>query len=114
MSDLRRLGADEEDRAAEFLAEQGFTLITRRYSVRGGEVDIVALDGDVLVFVEVRTRRHPDYPPEASLDRKKQERVFVASAAFLRRMEDPNREVRFDLIAISPRGMKLYRDAFRP
>lgn len=108
------VGSRYEDEAAEFLAAQGYTLITRRFRIRGGEVDLIALDGEVLAFVEVRQRSHPDYAPEASVDRAKQERVFEAATIYLGRFPGPEREVRFDLVAITPQGMTLHKDAFRP
>jgi putative endonuclease len=51
MSSLRRLGQDAEDRAADFLIAKGLTVVTRRFTVRQGEIDLVALDGDEIVFV---------------------------------------------------------------
>jgi putative endonuclease len=110
----RRLGSAFEDAAAEYLAGQGYTLITRRFKTRGGEVDLIALDGEVLAFVEVRQRSHPDFSPEASVDRAKQERLFAAASRYLALYEGPEREVRFDLVAMTPQGIRLHRDAFRP
>ncbi len=110
----RSLGAQHEDAAAEFLAAQGYTLITRRFKAKGGEIDLVALEGETLVFIEVRQRSHPDYAPEASVVRSKQERLFAVAQVYLKRFGGPERDVRFDLVAITPQGMTLHKDAFRP
>ncbi len=57
----RRVGVLTEDQAAGFLETQGYTIVARNVAARGGELDIVALDGKVLCFVEVRARaRRPD------------------------------------------------------
>jgi len=53
-SDLGRQG---EDRAVRYLESQGYEVVERNYHCRGGEIDIIARDGDDLVFVEVKTRR---------------------------------------------------------
>ena len=53
----KALGGQGEDLAAAYLGQQGYDIITRNWRVRAGELDIVARDGDWLVFVEVRTRR---------------------------------------------------------
>ena len=68
----RARGRDAEDRAAEFLLSIGYTLVTRRYVVRGGEIDLVALDGDELVLVEVKARRRASFRPEEALTGRKQ------------------------------------------
>lgn len=56
-----------EDLACEYLKKQGFQVIERNYLIRGGEIDIVAKDGEYLVFVEVKTRWSHEYglPSEA-------------------------------------------------
>lgn len=114
MPHARSVGSEAEDRAAEFLARQGYTLITRRFKASSGEIDLVALDGEVLAFVEVRRRNHPDYAPEASIDATKKARIYAAAEAYLSKFADEEREVRFDLVAITPRGIALHKDAFRP
>ena len=53
----RRLGADAEDRAAAFVHELGYTLVTRNYHAKTAEIDMVAMDDDTLVFIEVRERQ---------------------------------------------------------
>ena len=58
MSLLRKLlGRTGEDRAADHLAGRGFRILERNYSAPYGEIDLIALDGDTVVFVEVKTRR---------------------------------------------------------
>lgn len=114
MPHVRRLGLEAEDAAAEFLAEQGYTLITRRFKAGRGEVDLVALDGEVLSFVEVKMRRGSSADPLRSMDLQKQTRIFDAAEIFLNNYDGPECEVRFDVVAVTPNGMTLHKDAFRP
>ena len=53
---MRERGRHAEDAAAMFLQQQGLTLVERNYHCRFGEIDLIARDGDTLVFVEVRMR----------------------------------------------------------
>lgn len=110
MSDARRLGREAEDRAAEYLIGQGFTLVTRRYKARHGEIDLVALEGDLLVFVEVKHRVARGYVPEESVGDRKLQSLYRAGQQYLAEVaEAPDREVRFDLIAIDRDGLRHYR-----
>lgn len=76
------------------------------------------LDGDCLVFVEVRYRRHSRYPgAAASVDRHKQRRLALAAAVFARsRRQWSNVRMRFDVVAFDGEeaAMHWLRDAFRP
>jgi len=102
----RARGRDAEDRAAEFLLSIGYTLVTRRYAVRGGEIDLVALDGDELVFVEVRARKGRSAGPENSLSAEKAEHLQLAAEKFRREFGETERPFRFDLVAIDGEGLR--------
>jgi len=111
MPDLRRVGRDAEDRAASYLIEKGYTIVTRRYSTRVGEIDVIALDGEVLVFVEVKERRTSGYIPEEAVGPKKVARIGRAAAHYVAKTND-RRSVRFDLIAIDSAGIRHYEGCF--
>lgn len=89
-------------------------MLTRRYKAGGGEIDIVALDGETLVFVEVKARRSPTFKAEESLTPLKKSRIIAAARRFLEDYDGPNRPVRFDLVAIDARGVSHFPDAFEP
>lgn len=111
MPNLRQLGTAAEDAAAAYLREQGYTIVTRRYKARRGEIDLVALDGDLLVFVEVKQRAALGYVPEESVGEAKRRALFAAGQQYLAEVADaPDRDVRFDLIAIDAKGMRHHRD----
>ncbi len=106
----RAEGREAEDRAASHLIENGFTVVTRRWKGKRGELDLVVLEGDLLVFVEVKLRRAPGYIPEESIDDAKMRNLAIAAREYLASVGEPDRECRFDLIAIDPAGLRHHRD----
>ncbi len=80
----RMLGQAAEARAAVYLVEAGYTVIDRNWRRRNGEMDIVARDGEWLVFVEVRARRGSALgSPEESVTRRKQARLVRLAQQYL-------------------------------
>ena len=114
MSNLRGVGREAEDQAADYLLAQGYTLVTRRFKGRRGEIDIVALDGEVMVFVEVKLRRSKEYIAEESIGRRKTELMVEAAGEFLLQHAQPEHPARYDVIAIDRTGLRHHIDAFRP
>ena len=112
MPHVRRIGLEAEDRAAEFLASSGYTLLRRRFKAGSGEIDLIGMDGPVLAFVEVKQRRKTE--PLEGVDLEKQRRIFAAANVFLARYEGPPCEVRFDVVTVTGKALRLYKDAFRP
>ncbi len=106
MSNLRRVGAEGESQAADYLIGQGYTIVTRNFHSRRGEIDLVALDGDQLVCVEVKWRRTRGIPAEVAFDHRKSERMMAAAEDYLTFVGEPMRSVRFDLVAIDPDGLR--------
>ena len=116
--DRRKLdtGQAGEEIAARFLAERGVTLLERTVRFRDGEIDLVAEDGPVLVFVEVRRRRTGDAGAAAeSVTARKRARVVRAARRWMARRPVPaGREVRFDVVAVEgePPRIDWIRGAF--
>lgn len=108
---MAREGTEHEDRAADYLLALGYTLVTRRFRARGGEIDIVALDGETIVFVEVRYRAQGS--PEASVGDKKMARCAAAAESYLRKTGEHRRHTRFDLVAVTADEVRHYPGAFR-
>jgi putative endonuclease len=111
VSSPRRLGSDAEDAAAQHLVRLGWTLLARRWRGGGGEIDIAALDGEVLVIVEVK-QRLTGAAPEEAMTPEKICRLKMAAEAFLREFSLEGRPVRFDLAAWDAEGLRLIQDAF--
>ncbi len=93
-------GAQAEALAAQYLEAHGLVILARNFRTRRGEIDLVARDGDTLVFVEVRYRSRSDFGgAAASVTVRKQQRIVAASLAYLARLrrEPP---CRFDAILL--------------
>ncbi|HLP27525.1 MAG TPA: YraN family protein [Candidatus Didemnitutus sp.] len=96
------VGREAEQRAAEHLQEKGYHILARNFKfMHLGELDIVARDGDTLVFVEVRYRRSRNYgTPEGSLTPKKLQTVRRTAQAWMARNNYHRVPCRFDMIAV--------------
>lgn len=103
MSLLRKLlGRTGEDLAAKHLEGRGYRILERNYSAPYGEIDLIGLDGDTVVFVEVKTRTTNAYgAPELAVDRRKQERMVKAALGYLKHKKLHQMPCRFDVVAIS-------------
>jgi putative endonuclease len=97
------IGQRAEEIAADFLRARGLVILERNFRRRLGELDIVALDDDVLVIVEVRARASARFGgAAASFDGRKQQRLIRAAAQLLQQRRDLSHlRVRFDVIAVS-------------
>jgi putative endonuclease len=99
------LGTQGEAQAVQFLKEHGYTIITTNYRVgKMGEIDIIAKDGDTIVFVEVKLRRTTKYgTPEEAVTYSKQRTIRRMAEGYLmfNRIEDI--PCRFDVVAIEAR-----------
>jgi putative endonuclease len=95
------LGRRGEDAAARYLAGLGYRILERGRRLRAGELDLVALDGRTVVFVEVKTRQGADHgSPADAVDRRKQTRLTRAALAYLKRHRLLDRPSRFDVVSI--------------
>lgn len=99
--DRRRTAWFGELLATVWLRLKGYRIVERNWRCKLGELDLVCRRGDLLVFVEVRTRRGGSAgSPEASVDRRKQDQVARVARAYLaRRCADADR-MRFDVVAV--------------
>lgn len=112
----RWLGDRGERAAARYLKALGYRLILRGYRSGHGEVDLIARDRDVLVFVEVKARRRGE--PAEAVTLEKQRRLTLTALHFLKRHRLLEQACRFDVIAIvwpddrSRPEIEHYRHAF--
>ncbi|WP_165068033.1 YraN family protein [Paludisphaera rhizosphaerae] len=116
---LNRVFGDRGERAAAaFLRRRGLRILRRNYRVFCGEIDLIAREGDVLVFVEVKSRRRGD--PAEAVTPEKQRRLTLAALHFLKRHGLLEHPCRFDVVTIlwpDDRGepvIEHYRNAFEP
>jgi putative endonuclease len=97
----QRLGSLGEDAAAELLSKAGYRIVARNHRCPRGEVDLIAEQGELLVFVEVRTRATAAFgSPAETVSLAKQRRVVAAARDFLARWRGPVRGARFDVISV--------------
>jgi len=95
------LGKKAEDAAAEYIKEQGYRLRERNFRCPLGEIDIIAEDQGVLVFVEVRSRTKANFGlPEETVNWVKQQKLRRLAAAYLQRTREWGKECRFDVIGV--------------
>jgi putative endonuclease len=120
MTDPRRLrGNDAEQLAAEYLRAQGLEVLARNLRCRAGELDLVCLDGGVLVVVEVRQRTGVNFGGAlGSVAWRKQRKIIRATGFLLARGEWRAHPFRFDVLAVqgAPDGthaLHWIKDAFR-
>lgn len=97
-----RHGQEAEDKACALLRSKGFVILARNVSYRVGEIDIIAKDGSVLCFVEVRSRNTAHFgTPQATIRNDKQARLIKAAALYLKQNGGPLPFCRFDVVAIT-------------
>ena len=107
-------GKQGETLAAAALTGAGLHIIEKNFRSRRGEVDIIARDGEFLVFIEVKSWAHYDIGDlEKSITRKKQERIIETAKYFMSlHREYSDMKVRFDIIFIGNKGIKHLESAF--
>jgi putative endonuclease len=98
----KTLGQRGEAAAARFLMRKGYKIIARGDRAKLGEIDLVAVHRDTVVFVEVKTRQSPDFGnPEDAVDGVKQRRLTRLAVAFLKRHRLLDHPARFDVVAVT-------------
>ena len=109
----RRTGAVYERKAGAYLEIYGYKILEYNYRCRQGEVDIVARDGEYLVFCEVKYRSGAGsgYPEEA-VDLRKQKKISKCALYYLMVHGLVDVPVRFDVVSIEGEQFRLYQNAF--
>ncbi|MHB8828474.1 MAG: YraN family protein [Syntrophales bacterium] len=111
------VGKRGEELAAAYLAKVGYKIIERNYRCVFGELDIVAEEGDSIVFIEVKSRRSAAYgDPQLAVDFRKQKKISMVALDYLEKKRQHNRNARFDVVAVKllPAGttIELIKNAF--
>jgi putative endonuclease len=117
MSLLKKmLGTAGEDQAADYLIRRGYRILDRNYRTPQGEIDLIALDRDQVVFVEVKTRTNNLYgAPELAVNPQKQRRMIKAALSYIKYKKLHQVSCRFDVVAINAgagQEVELIRNAF--
>lgn len=110
----RQIGAAAESKAVDFLIDQGYRIVERNFRSNAGELDVVAYDGSVLCFIEVRSRASDCCGNAAvTVTPAKQGKVTRAAYSYLHIRRVQFGEARFDVVAMTGSEMALIRDAWR-
>ncbi len=95
------LGGAGEKLAVKFVKKKGFKILKKNYKTPLGEIDIIAQDKDVIVFIEVKTRTSEEFGlPCQAVDKRKQEKYYKIATYYLQREKKMDVECRFDVIEI--------------
>ena len=118
MAEHNDLGTSGEEMAVEYLAQKGYKILDRNWSFGKEEIDIIAQNDDLIIFVEVKTRASAFYGrPEEFVKRQKQRFIIKAANTYIER-HDIDKEARFDVIGviINAGGKEInhIEDAFAP
>jgi putative endonuclease len=114
----QQYGQQSESVAAAALKRKGYKIIERNYRTRTGEIDIIAKDGDVIVFVEVKARQSTRYGnPKQAVTRLKQQKIAKAALTYLKATGQLDQRARFDVVAIQPAengpAVEIVKNAFQ-
>ncbi len=117
--DRKLLGRWGEQRSERFLKRKGLKVLTRNYSCRAGEIDLIMVDSDrSIVFVEVKTRTDEEFAPtESVITTPKMDKMSKTARYFLSAYEIENRPYRFDIVTVTlgkrgPADIRHYKNAF--
>ena len=110
----KAVGNQYEALAAEYLQKEGYDIIERNFHCRQGEIDLIARDGNTLVFVEVKYRKDLTAgEPAEAVDARKQARILRTARYYMTRYHiSEDTPCRFDVVAVLGSNVRLIRDAF--
>jgi len=99
--DRQDLGQLGEELACVFLKKQGYKILGQNFRTRGGEIDVIAKEGEMVVFVEVKTRISTEFgSPEEAIDERKQYKLAMTAEAYLAAHDLYEADYRIDAIGI--------------
>jgi len=106
----RLIGKKAEDIAVNYLIENNYKIIQKNFFSKYGEIDIIAKDGNTIVFIEVKYRKNNKYGlPFEAINKTKKERIINTASLYLNNLEE---NIRFDLISILGNKMEHFKNIF--
>jgi putative endonuclease len=119
LTDRQALGKWGQRRCEKFLKRKGLKILTRNFSSKSGEIDLIMVDSDrSIVFVEVKTRTDEEFAPtEDVVNKPKMDKMAKTARYFLSAHEIENRPYRFDVVTVilgqsGPAQIRHYKNAF--
>jgi len=108
------IGNNHETLAAEFLKKLGYKITDKNFKVKAGEIDIIALDKKVLVFIEVKFRKNNKYGnPYEFVTVQKQQKITKAALLYIKK-NNIKADFRFDVVSICGNEIEHIKNAFSP
>ncbi len=108
------LGKQGEDLACRYLKRNGYKILERNFRFNKNEIDIVAQDGNYLVFVEVKSRSSVAFGlPREAVTKQKQQFIVECATYYLTKNKLMGKPVRFDVVEICGKDVNLLKDAYR-
>lgn len=112
----QKLGREGEELAKRFLLSKGYKIVKRNFRAPFGEIDLIAYQKKVLVFIEVRTKTSSNFgAPEESISLNKKKKISRLASFYLKAKRLNKIDCRFDVVGITrkPYTIKLFKDAFQ-
>lgn len=108
------LGRKGEDIAVEYLKSKGYNILDRNFICRQGEIDVIALDKNYIVFIEIKSRTSTEYGlPSEAVTEQKLKHILKSAAYYLHIRNLENANVRIDAIEVYVQGEKYYINHIR-
>lgn len=114
MQNKRSVGTEKENLAVAFLSEQKTEILARNFYFRGGEIDLIAKDGEYVCFIEVKYRKSSRFgAPEEAVTPSKQKKIIQGARVYLYQNRYPtDTPCRFDIISVAGQEITWIKDAF--
>ena len=113
MRNQRAIGTEYERKAAIYLESKGYRILEFNFSCKKGEIDLIARDGDYLVFVEVKYRENENKGnPLEAVDFRKQRIISRCAFYYINKNDLTHMPVRFDVVGILGKEIQLIQNAF--
>ena len=118
LNEQQRFGQRGESLAVRHLRSEGYEILAQNYRTKVGEIDIVAREGETLVFVEVKARNSAKYgDPKWAVTPAKQRKISMAALYYLKTTGQSRAKARFDVLTIQPGAagrpvVEIVRNAF--
>ena len=110
-----KIGKEGEERALDYLLDKGYKFISKNFYTNDGEIDLICMQRDILVFVEVKTRKNSLYlEARESVSKIKQKKIRLVANSFINTRSISFKEIRFDVIEYYTEDNRLehFVDAF--
>ena len=114
MQNKRSLGSEKEKQALEYLLEQKVEILSQNFYFHGGEIDLIAKDGEYVCFIEVKYRKSNRFGvPEEAVTPSKQKKIIQGARVYLYKNRYPtDTPCRFDVISVFGQDITWIKDAF--